>query len=481
MSGRFDYFIVFAEMRTGSNFLEANLNAYPGLICHGEAFNPHFIGYPNKTEVLGVTQPMRDADPARLIDTIKRDSAGLGGFRFFHDHDPRVLDIALSDPRCAKVVLTRNPVDSYVSWKIAQATGQWKLTNVKKRKDALASFDRDEFEAQLTALQDFQVTLLHALQVTGQTAFYVAYEDLQDVAVMNGLARFLGEAHQLDSLDGSLKKQNPDPLSEKVRNFDQMADALARLDRFNLTRTPNFEPRRGAAVPGYVAAARSPLLYLPIRSGPEDQVLRWLADLDGVRPEDLPGKFTQKTLRQWKRAHPGHRSFTVLRHPAARAHAAFCDRILSTGPGHYPEIRRILRKSYNLPIPEGAPDAGYDKQAHRAAFMAFVEFLKSNLAGQTGIRVDAAWATQMQILQGYAQFALPDMILREDEIEVYLPALAQQLGHDDPSEPEATPPERPFALADIHDAEIEDMISAVYQRDYVAFGFGPWTGPDQAA
>ncbi len=30
MSGPFDYFVVFAEMRTGSNFLEENLNDYPG-------------------------------------------------------------------------------------------------------------------------------------------------------------------------------------------------------------------------------------------------------------------------------------------------------------------------------------------------------------------------------------------------------------------------------------------------------------------
>lgn len=474
MTGRFDYFIVFAEMRTGSNFLETNMNAYPGLTCHGEAFNPHFIGYPNRTDILGITQPMRDANPARLIEAVKHGTDGLGGFRYFHDHDPRVLDLSLADPRCAKIVLTRNPVDSYVSWKIAQATGQWKLTNVAKRKDALAVFDRAEFEAHLTALQAFQVQLLHALQITGQTAFYVAYEDLQDVAVMNGLARFLGVDHRLDSLDESLKKQNPEPLSEKVRNFDQMADALARLDRFNLTRTPNFEPRRGAAVPGYVAAKKTPLLYLPIRSGPEDQVLRWLADLDGSQPDALESGFTQKTLRQWMRTHTGHRSFTVLRHPAARAHAAFCERILMTGPGHYAEIRKILRKSHALPIPEGAPDAGYDKQAHRSAFVAFLEFLKANLAGQTTVRVDASWATQMQVLQGYAQFALPDMILREDEIEVYLPALAQQLGHADPATPKAAPQDRPFALGDIHNDQIEDLVSTVYQRDYIAFGFGPW-------
>jgi len=474
MAGRFDYFIVFAEMRTGSNFLETNLNAYSGLTCHGEAFNPHFIGYPNRSEILGITQPIRDADPARLIAAIKQGTDGLGGFRFFHDHDPRVLDIALHDPRCAKIILTRNPVESYVSWKIAQATGQWKLTNVAKRKDGEAVFDPIEFEAHLAALQEFQVQLLHALQVSGQTAFYVAYEDLQDVAVMNGLARFLGVAQQLDSLDESLKKQNPEPLSEKVRNFEEMADALARLDRFNLTRTPNFEPRRGAVVPAYVAATRTPILYLPIRSGPEDVVLRWLAELDGARAEELQSGFTQKTLRHWMRSNPGHRSFTVLRHPAARAHAAFCDRILMPGPGHFAEIRRVLRKSYKLPIPAKQPDASYDQPAHRAAFIAFLEFLKANLAGQTTVRVDAAWATQMQVLQGYAQFALPDMILREEEIEVYLPALAQQLGHTDPVEPQVAEVDRPFALGDIYDSQIEDLVSTIYQRDYIAFGFGSW-------
>ena len=32
MSERFDYFVVFAEMRTGSNFLEANINQFLSLI-----------------------------------------------------------------------------------------------------------------------------------------------------------------------------------------------------------------------------------------------------------------------------------------------------------------------------------------------------------------------------------------------------------------------------------------------------------------
>ena len=469
----FDYFVVFAEMRTGSNFLEANINALDGLTCHGEAFNPHFISYPNREETLGVTQAERDADPERLIARV-READGLNGFRYFNNHDPRVLDIVVNDPRCAKIVLTRNPVESYISWKIAKATGQWKLTNVKHAKAQRVSFDPAEFESHLEALQTFQLTLLNGLQKTGQTAFYVAYEDLQDVAVMNGLAAYLGCDSRLEELDNSLKKQNPSPMADKVGNFDKMEDALARLDRFNLNRTPNFEPRRGAAVPGYLAAPHSPLLYLPIRSGPEAAVESWLAGLDDATPESLVSGFTQKTLRQWKRQRPGHRCFTVVRHPVARAHAAFCDKILSTGEGSFVEIRRTLKTQFKLGVPNTMPDASYGRREHRTAFLRFLAFLKTNLAGQTSLRVDGNWASQAQILQGFAEFALPDMILREDRLDEDLAILAAQIGKKTmPQVTDLTDPHK-VQLKDIYDDEVETAVRDVYQRDYMTFGFGPY-------
>ena len=187
MAAKFDYFVVFAEMRTGSNFLETNLNALDGVVCHGEAFNPHFIGYPKTKQILGVTQADRDSDPMRLIQVVRDAPDEMGGFRYFHNHDPRVLGQMLDDERCAKIILTRNPAESYVSWKIAKATGQWKLTDVKRRKDGAAMFDAEEFDAHVGALQAFQLELLSRLQTSGQTAFYVAYEDLQSVDVMNGM------------------------------------------------------------------------------------------------------------------------------------------------------------------------------------------------------------------------------------------------------------------------------------------------------
>ncbi|MCT4611717.1 MAG: sulfotransferase family 2 domain-containing protein [Pelagimonas sp.] len=475
MSQNFDCFVVFAEMRTGSNFLEANLNAFEGITCHGEAFNPHFIGYPNSEDILGLSQEERDRDPMRLVNQIRMATpSGIGGFRYFHDHDQRILQDILKDPKVGKIILTRNPVDSYVSWKIAQATGQWKLTNVKKRKDGQARFDAQDFEQHMSTLQGFQVLLLNALQVTGQTAFYVAYEDLQDVDVMNGLAKWLGVDARLDSLNTALKKQNPQPISEKVVNFGEMEQALTRLDRFNLSRTPNFEPRRGPVVPGYIAAAQTPLLYMPIRSGPEAAVRQWLCALDDVNDNQLLNDFSQGTLRSWKRERPGHRSFTVIRHPLARAHEAFCSKILTTEKGSFRGIRKTLRRAHNLPIPEEEPGADYDLDSHRTAFTAFLAWVKANLSGQTAVRVDGHWATQAQCIQGMAEFTLPDMVIRETEMQDYLPALAMQAGHTAPPDPMQVPNHAPYSLAQIYDDQIESLARDAYQRDYTMFGFSDW-------
>lgn len=473
MAGPFEYFVILAEMRTGSNFLEDNLNALDGVVCHGEAFNPHFVGHKNRRELLGITMQAREDDPLRLLAAMKLQRDVMPGFRFFHDHDPRVLAHVLADPRCAKIILTRNPLESYVSLKIAAQTNQWKLSDLKHQRSARVRFDIDEFEALLSRLQSFQQTLLHGLQTTGQSAFYLAYEDLQDVDVLNGVAQFLGVDARLEALSDNLKKQNPGPLSDKLSNYEQMLEGLTRLDRFDLSRTPNFEPRRGPAVPQYVAANKAPLLYMPIKGGPGAEVETWLAALDEVPVSALQRGFTQKTLRQWKRTHTGHRSFTVVSHPAKRAHAAFCEHILNTGPASYSVIRATLMRAYKVPLPKDAPGPDYTADTHRAAFLAFLKFVKGNLNGQTSIRVDPAWATQDMFIQGMAQFALPDMVMRAERLEEDLALIAGQTGQKSPPL-RAVDAGQPFELSDIYDAEIEDAVQDAYQRDYMLFGYGAW-------
>lgn len=461
----FDSFVILGAMRTGSNLLEELLGAYPGTACHGELFNPHFIGRRGQESYLGIDLAARDADPLLLLAAV-RASGGLPGFRLFHDHDPRVLDHVLADPRCAKLVLTRNPLDSYVSLRIAAATDQWRLTNARNLRRAQVRFDAQDFARYLEAQQAFQQYIQNALQIRGETAFHIHYDDLGDVGVLNGLAAFLGLSARLERLEPRLKPQNPEPVWDKVENPEEMAAALARLDRFDLSRTPNFEPRRGPGIPGFRAAARAPVLFQPVRGGPEASLLRWLSALDGVDEGALRGGFGHRSLGDWMEARPGHRAFTVLRHPVPRAWAAFEGAILS---GRFPRICAVLRRNHGLVLPD--PDAAPCPEVLRADFIGFLGFLRANLAGQTAVRVDPLWARQTAVLQGFAQVRPPDLILREEDCAEGLAQIARMAGRPAPSSPAPTrwPP-----LEAMYDAEMEAAVRAAYRPDYIALGFGDW-------
>jgi hypothetical protein len=458
-------------MRTGSNFLEANLNALSGVSCLGEVFNPHFIGKKDQVEMFGVDLALREQDPRLLLRRLRAQTPGMAGFRYFHDHDPRILPDLLEDEACAKIILTRNPVDSYVSWKIAQTTGQWKLTNVKNLKQAQARFDTAEFERHMEALQAFQVRLMHGLQTTGQTAFYIDYDDIGDVAVLNGLAAWLGVAGRLDGVDETLKKQNPEDTLAKVTNPAEMELALARLDRFNLNRTPNFEPRRPPAIPSFTAVESgggAGLLFMPVRAGPEAHVKAWMTK---VGTGALTGDFVQKTLRQWKKVHRPHRSFTVLRHPLLRAHVAFLTMIAS---GRLAEHRATLIRAHKADLPPpGQPFTGTAQ--HQAAFLAFLRYAKLSVAGQTGSKVDPHWASQTAVIQGFAGFQGPDLVLREDRLAEGLAFLCADLGLPAPATftPDTAAAE---SLAAIWTPEMEGAAEEAYARDYMGFGFGRWRG-----
>lgn len=471
---RFDAFVMFAEMRTGSNYLEDNLNALPDVTCYGEVYNPTFLGHHNRFELMGYDMDRREGDPLGLLERIIDGTEGLPGFRLFHDHDDRVVERVLPDPRIAKIILTRNPLDSYVSRKIATATGQWRLTDGKNLKTAQIRFDAEEFAELTDRLAAFQDRLRRGLQLGGQGAFLIRYEDINDPDVLNGLAAFLGSEGRIEAASNTLKRQNPGELSEKVENYDEMIAALRDVDRFGLTASSDVEPVRGASVPGFVAHPEVGLLFMPIKGAPEQAVIDWMAGIGGVGREGLLRKMTQKDLKQWIRAHPAYRSFTVLRHPVKRAYVTFNRFILPDDRPAYAEARKILRQRYKLPIPAGAPGDDWSAEAQKAAFAAFLEFLKMNLAGQTSLRIDAAWASQAATLQGMAQVAQPHHLLREEEMATALPALARAVGVADAPEPRAEGVPGAVPLAKVHDGKIEKAAIDTYRRDYQTLGFPRW-------
>jgi hypothetical protein len=96
------------------------------------------------------------------------------------------------------------------------------------------------------------------------------------------------------------------------------------------------------------------------------------------------------------------------------------------------------------------------------------------LSGQTAIRIDATWCTQAQSLQGFGEFALPDRVIRESDLEVELSQLLVQLGHNTPVNLGKPNADSPFDLSEIYDTEIEAAAQSAYQRDYMMFGFDSW-------
>lgn len=460
----FTSFVMFAAMRTGSNFLEANLNAIPGVVCHGEVFNPSFIGQLNQTEKFGFDLAARDADPLAVLAALREKTDGLAGLRQFQDHDPRATKAMLLDPDCAKIVLTRNPLESYVSLLIARQTGQWRLMNAMKLRSSRVRFDGEGFARHLDALGQFYNEILHTLQVTGQTAFHIDYEDIQDIEVLNGLAGFLGVEGRLEALDTKLKKQNPDPLWSKLENPEAVEEALAQVDRFHFAHIPNFEPRRHPPIPSYIAAAEVPAMYMPIRNGPDDQVSAWLSELGS----GLLDKVDQRSLRQWRAKVGATRTFTVLRHPLVRAYAAFSNQIVNNA---MPGYRQQLIRRFDMPLPE--LDAAPDFDRHRAAFMSFLKFLKAHVAGQSGMRAEAGIASQAAMLEGFARFRSADMVIRENRLAEGLEFFASQLDLVAP----ALPPSGAiglFPLSALVDDDMERAARDAYQRDYDTFGFTDW-------
>ena len=473
MTHRFDSFVIFGAMRTGSNFLETNLNEFPDIFCMGEAFNPEFVGTPKTDQILGFDVAGRDRDPHALLQAFRDQRDGLYGFRYFDVHDPRILETVLDDPRCAKVILYRNPVESYVSLQIAQQTGQWKLTNLKRRETRPIHFDADAFDVFLGKFNSYYQILQNELQTRGQTAFHLHYADLHDLDVINGLGQFLGARAPLEQLCKTLKPQNPEPLPNKVANFDDMALHLANWDYFGLAQVPMYEPARPATIGNFHACEGLPVLFMPIQGRLNRSVIDWMQQLD---PNNgMLGNFTDKTLCEWFAQNRGHQKFTVLHHPVERVYDIFMHRILVFSPVSMNRFRNLLRRAYGLDLPETWEQAAALPLADiQHMFCTFVTMIGHNLRGQTPLPENAQWASYERVLQGLSQVAVPDRLIRSRDLASALPDIAQAVGLADPLPYHAGDIGWPILLEHIITDDIQRACEKTFARDYDLYGFSNW-------
>ena len=497
MSGRYKYFAIFGSMRSGSNLLEQSLNQYSGITCHGELFNPLFIGHPKSKDFLGLDFVEREKSPESLIKAMIKDAGdGIAGFRVFHGHDQRTAQMALQDPKCAKIVLQRDVLQSFISLEIARKTDQWLLHDSPDRRGGKIDFVAQEFKEYRAEQEAYYANVRETLQRSGQTAFWVNYPEQRDVAVLNGIARFLGQDEVLRTVKEALRRQNPGSLRDKVENYDEMQTALSSWSEDDIAPQASFDPLRRANIPKMVSCVSQPILFVPVPGGPNEEVLRWMNAIDeGAYPKNgfaqavansdiLHTGHNQRTLFEWMESNPDVASLTAVRHPLTRAYDAFMTKIFPTGPDTYGVIREQLVSYFGVGLPDldamenatriSLDTEGYSIGQHRAAFHGFLRFLKDNLAGQTSIRKDGLWDSQMTFLTGFNTAVPISIIVKEGQMDAGFRYVESVLDLAAPTIGVPIKPDHMFTLDEVYTRQTENLARKAYSIDYGRFGFADY-------
>ena len=456
----FTYFAVFGAMRTGSNLLERTLNQYPGVRCHGELFNPNFIGAANSDAFRGIGIGERDRNPTKIISSLAdRKGDCIEGFRIFQGHDQRVLDHCTRDPKCAKIILRRSSVDSYVSLKIAKRTDQWVLGGIAKRKSAIVEFVPDEYESFIRDRESFYVSVERDIQISGQSAFELSFDDLKSVEILNGLARFLGKPTELSSLKEPIKRQNPEPLHEKIQNFEEMRDYLAGRTEISDIGDRALVSSGDGTIRDVVVCTQPNLIYVPLAGNHRQDVVNELAQRDDHATDLSEGEFNT-----WLKFHPDHVSFSIVEHPLERIYSVFRRRLID-GPGKFRNIQKRLIANFGLRL----DDTG-NLKALREDFSAFLEFILANLSGQTAVRVAADWQLQSHHIQAMSR-VVP---IRR----IYRPSDLTDMSRETGLSGDHIRKKHQTELSEIYSDRLEKLAHKIYARDYRLLGFDRWNPRD---
>lgn len=476
------YFVIFGAMRTGSNLLERTLEALGDTVCHGEAFNPSFIGGPMKVDPQGWTPATRDAEPLSfLADLLRRDDR-LSGFRIFMDHTEAVLRHALTDPNCARIILSRDLLDSYISLKIARETDQWVLRYPRRRISTRVRFDPEEFADYRAAMTAYYAWMDNVMTEAGTAALRIDYADLANREAMSHVARHIGSTGEVPAT-APLLRQNPGPLSQKVSNYGELCAVLGR----DADDPAIDDDALGSKMPEIMAPETGLHAYAPI-DGPGFAVgaafLHWI-DRAARGMAELPsGQMLDAALRGDLFPHASAVEleqrviFTIVCDPLDRVYGLLMDEVFGPGWKHA-AIRRALaeRVAKVGPLPEGRgalrDPAAFPIELARATLSAFLDMIESALTGTGTVIAPPAWYTQVDQIAAYESRFRIARVIPISAVSNFIRRQCARVGAPDPSPSDIERMQTVGRLkvpdiADVANDEIRSRVRRIYAADYTA-------------
>ena len=221
-------FLLLGEGRSGTTLLREELNLrWKEIDAKGEVFSPD-----HRDQSASFEQLVRDGFTANQ-------GASIVGFKLFSTHatEQQFSAMLQLDGMRAIIIRRRNPLRRYVSEEIAKQTGRWtqSRSNLPLETIPLAArritVDIRHLERVLQVSEDRyrefdRLTFL-------VPSIGVWYEDL--VADLNGelrrIANFLGAGEPARENPPRLVRQNPEPLTDLIANYNEVSRFLHRAGK----------------------------------------------------------------------------------------------------------------------------------------------------------------------------------------------------------------------------------------------------------
>ena len=234
MQNRPARFVIMCQPRTGSYLLVDLLNQFSDIVCHGEIFKPprlEMLQWAKKR--IPFTAEERDKYPITFVRSVLDLTPNrVAGFKMFATHNAFARQFILEDPGIRKVILSRSPLESYISYKRANLTGEW----VGRKRNSLVAeakgagpkvrFERAEFMHHVKRAETLHSEYAEIEAFTKQEFLRISYDDVVKIEPVRRLAGVLGSKDLSASLAPTLRKQIVEPLEDIVENHEEMVKCL---------------------------------------------------------------------------------------------------------------------------------------------------------------------------------------------------------------------------------------------------------------
>lgn len=161
-------------------------------------------------------------------------------------------------------------------------------------------------------------------------------------------------------------------------------------------------------------------------------------------------------------------SFTFVRHPGRRAFSCFVEKIYYKGPYSFGRIRDYVAETSGIAI--GDSGEAVVLEEFQRQYCAYLDFVKSNIAGNTSVRKDAHWAPQSHIIAQWRRKGVPlEFIGKLEHFESgmryvldvcdYGPRIDLNIQFNEG-------PKAPFSYDQVVDGFVEQRIEEIYGDDF---------------